>query len=80
MLELKFLRENPDVVRKAIQDKAERVDFDRFLELDAARRAVIQRMEEKKHRRNELSKKIGMRRSEKDVSGLMEETRLLAKE
>ena len=34
MLDLKFVRQNPDLVRQAIENKGEKVDLSRFLELD----------------------------------------------
>lgn len=81
MLELKFLRENPEVVRKAIQDKGENVNFDRFLELDSARRDFIKKIEDRKHRKNTLSKEIGTRRVKgEDVNELMSVTRELSRE
>jgi seryl-tRNA synthetase len=38
MLDIKFIRENPDIVKKAISDKSSKVDLDAFLVLDAKRR------------------------------------------
>ena len=48
MLDLKFIRENPDIVRKAIEDKNESGDVDKILELDAKRREIIQEVEKLK--------------------------------
>ena len=33
MLGLKFIEENPDIVKKAVKNKGESADIDRFLEL-----------------------------------------------
>jgi seryl-tRNA synthetase len=81
MLELNFLRGNPELVRKAISDKGEDADFDRFLEIDADRRELIRKMDDAKHRRNKLSKEIGVQRGKgQDTAGLMTVTRKLSKE
>lgn len=59
MLDLKFIRENPQTVREAIALKNEPADLDRLLELDRDRRGRLQRAEELKQLRNRVSKKIG---------------------
>ena len=58
MLDLKFIRENPDLVKQAIQNKGEKADVDRLLELDAERRARLQEVEKLKHERNVVSQEI----------------------
>jgi len=81
VLDQKFLRENPEIVVKAIKDKNETVDFDLFLKLDSKRRALIQKMEEAKQRRNRLSKEIASKRKEgDDAADLMVSTRKLSNE
>lgn len=59
MLDLKFIRESPDVVRDAIQAKNEKADVDLLLRLDRDRRGKLSQVEELKHRRNVVSKEIG---------------------
>ncbi|NLY73746.1 MAG: hypothetical protein GX075_00375 [Firmicutes bacterium] len=34
MLDINFIRKNPEIVKKAIADKLMKVDLDRLLELD----------------------------------------------
>jgi seryl-tRNA synthetase len=81
VLELKFLRDNPELVLKAIRDKKEVADFARFLEVDALRRNLIKELDEDKRRRNELSKKIGeMRTKGEDAESMMASTRKLSKQ
>jgi len=41
MLDLKYIRENPDLVKKGIRLKNESVDIDRLLQLDKQRREII---------------------------------------
>ena len=41
MLDIKFIRENPEVVKKAAKDKGTKVDIDEFLKADKERRALL---------------------------------------
>jgi seryl-tRNA synthetase len=59
MLDQKLLRANPDSVRKAIRDKGEVADLDKYLEMDDLRRNLLVKADELKHRRNEVSEDIG---------------------
>jgi seryl-tRNA synthetase len=70
MLDLKFIRQNPDLVRKAIADKGEKAELDRLLELDEATRAVIVESDELKRQRNVESEEIAALKKEgRDASG-----------
>ena len=40
MIDLKFIRSNPDEVRAAIRNKNEKADLDALLELDETRRGL----------------------------------------
>jgi len=68
MLDLKFVRENLDTVREAIENKGERVDVGRFATLDGELRELIARADELKHERNVTSKEIGEARSRGEVA------------
>ncbi|HOL18470.1 MAG TPA: serine--tRNA ligase, partial [Bacillota bacterium] len=59
MLDLKFVRENPDKVREAMELKGEPADLDHLLEYDQERRALLQEVEALKQLRNRVSKEIG---------------------
>ncbi len=59
MLDRKFLREHPELVRQAVVDKGEAADVDRFVALDAQRREILTEVERLKARRNEASEAIG---------------------
>ncbi len=59
MLDLKFVRENPEVVRKAMDLKGEAGDLDGLLKLDGVRRDLLKETEELKQIRNRVSKEIG---------------------
>ncbi|MDB5671366.1 MAG: serine--tRNA ligase [Alphaproteobacteria bacterium] len=55
MLSLAFIRDNPDIVRKAIAEKNVSLDLDRLLELDGEVRGLKSRIDELRRQRNEIS-------------------------
>jgi seryl-tRNA synthetase len=59
MLDLKFIRENPDAVRRGAEKKRLRIDLDRLLALDAEVREMTSSWEALQAERNALSKTIG---------------------
>lgn len=59
MLDLKFVRENPDIVRRAMELKGEAGDLESLLAYDAERRDLLRDVEELKQTRNRVSKEIG---------------------
>ena len=63
MLDLKFVRENPDIVKKNIENKFqfEKLPLvDEVIELDAKNRAAKAEADNLRASRNKLSKQIGM--------------------
>jgi seryl-tRNA synthetase len=63
MLDINIIREQPDVVRKALADRQmEATLIDQLLELDRQRRTTIQEAESLKAQRNAVSKEIGKAR------------------
>lgn len=59
MLDIKFIRENPEVVKKGIQNKNEKDTVDQILKLDEKRRSFITQVEDLKAQRNTVSQQIG---------------------
>lgn len=59
MLDIKMVRENPEAVDAAMAKRHKSWDRDRFLELDAERRATIAEVETLQAERNRVSKAIG---------------------
>jgi len=59
MLDARFVRDNVDVIRSAMNDRGASWSVDSFLEMDEERRRLIARTEVRQARRNELSKAIG---------------------
>lgn len=66
MLDLKFIRENVDKVKKAIRNKGEKTDLDLILNLDEKRRALLLKADELKHLKNVVSDKIALMRKQKE--------------
>jgi len=60
MLDIKFIRENPEAVKTAMRNRNVDVNVDAVLELDNRRRALVAEVEKLKAERNRLSKSIGM--------------------
>ena len=59
MLDMRFIRENPGLVRDGAQAKHISVDLDGLLELDARWRALQQRLQELATEQNKIGKEIG---------------------
>src|SRR5215467_4883648 len=59
MLDMKFIRDNPEAVKKGAQLKGVQVDVDRLLALDAEKRSVQQRLQELQTEQNKASKELG---------------------
>lgn len=60
MLDINLIRENPDLVRKALRDRQmDPAPVDNILDLDAKRRALLVEVEALKAERNAVSKEIG---------------------
>lgn len=68
MLDIRFIRENPDVIKQALNNRKAEADIDGLLELDHLRRSAITEAEGLKTERNAASKTIGglMKEGKKD--------------
>ena len=69
MLDIKFVRENPDAVDRACESRQNaHWDREKFFELDEERRSVISEVEKLQAERNSVSKEIGqlMREGKRD--------------
>ncbi|ERM91265.1 serine--tRNA ligase [Caldanaerobacter subterraneus] len=79
MLDIKFIRSNPDVVRRAIELKGEKADLDRLLLLDEKRREMLVELEALKNKRNTESDNIArLKREGKDASELIAQMKELS--
>ena len=74
MIDIKFIRENPELVKQSIRNKNEKDTVDDVLKLDEERRSLITSVEELKARRNQVSAKIPqMKKAGEDVSSVLAE-------
>jgi seryl-tRNA synthetase len=57
MLDLKFIRDNTDQVRKAIEDRQDTAPLDEILELDSERRQKLLELESLRHQKKQTAQK-----------------------
>ncbi|HID05820.1 MAG TPA: serine--tRNA ligase, partial [Armatimonadetes bacterium] len=64
MLDIRLIRDHPDMVKQRIKTKGDDVDadIDRILQLDKRRREILVEAEELKHQRNVVSQEIAKRK------------------
>ena len=58
MLDVKFIRENLELVERSAREKGYEVDIKEVLDLDAARKVELSSVEELRQRRNEIASKM----------------------
>ena len=76
MLDIKLIRETPELVRAGLQSRHSPVDISAVLELDERRRAAITEGDRLKSERNTVSKKIGeLKKAGQDTSEIQRQTR-----
>ncbi len=81
MLDIKFIRDNTELVKKGVLLKGEKCDVDRILELDSQRRQFIYDVEQLKKERNENSKKVAdFKKEKKDATDLIKRTKQISSE
>ena len=75
MLDLKFIRENPELVRNSLTKRKLNPELvDQFLEYDNRRRDILYEVEQLRHKRNVASEKIGqLKRAGEDVQPMISE-------
>ena len=81
MLDIKFIKENPDLVKARLQSRQKNYDaeIDRLLALDVERRALIADTEQKKAEQNRISKQIPRFKKEgRDVAPIFAEMKALS--
>ena len=59
MLNLKFIRENEEIVKKSVKDRNIDLNIDNLLKLDSKRRDILKESEVLKHKKNTMSQEIG---------------------
>ncbi len=79
MLDIKFIRQNPEIVKEACKNKQVKVDIDRLLEVDKKRRETIQALEDMRAQKNKSSKIISFTRDMKEKKKMILEMQELDK-
>ena len=82
MLDLKFIRGNPDAVREILKQRnMDTGVLDELLACDENWRGALVRLEEIKHRHNTVSKEIAnLKKEKKDASELIREMRVVSRQ
>jgi seryl-tRNA synthetase len=66
MLDIRLIRENPDLVKTGVSKKNNTVDIDNLLTLDEQRREIIRQVEALKSERNTVSAEIAKKKKAKE--------------
>lgn len=83
MLDIKFIRENPDLVKEAMKNRNANLDdqIDKVLRIDETRRELTGKVEAMKAQQNTVSKQIPqMKRNGEDTSEIMQNMKVLSDE
>lgn len=76
MLDIKFIRENKDIIKMGAQKKHLKFDVDQLISIDDKRRALLLVVEEKRAKQNEVGQKIAQASPEEKQQLLSEMTLL----
>jgi seryl-tRNA synthetase len=75
MLDIRLIREQPDVVKEAMRKLNAQAPIDDILRLDEERRDLLQQVEGLRHRRNTVSTQIGQMKEQEPRQALIDEMR-----
>ena len=79
MLDIKFIRQNPQIVKEGCRNKQVKVDIDRLLEVDKKRLEILLALEDMRAQKNKASKKISTAKNEKEKRKIILEMQELDK-
>lgn len=80
MLDIDFIRKNPDLVKKAVAEKQLNLDVDQLVKVDEQRRELIYKVDELRQMRNEAAKKRDVEKGKKvkqELNNLEEDLRVV---
>ena len=70
MIDIKLLRETPEVVRQALENRRNPLDLDEIVQLDSSRRQLLYELEQLKAEQNRASEEIArLKKAKQDASG-----------
>jgi seryl-tRNA synthetase len=79
MLDIKFIRENPDKVKESIKNRNLKLDIDELLKLDKEKRDMLVEVERLKNKRNTESDEIArLKREGKDAKAKLDEMKVVS--
>ncbi|HDH00929.1 MAG TPA: serine--tRNA ligase, partial [Nitrospirae bacterium] len=79
MLDVKFVRENPEKVEASLKKRGYDITLDKFMELEERRRRIIKDVEGLRSRRNTVSDEIGrMKKAGKEALELIKEMKVVS--
>ncbi len=79
MLDIKFIRENPEIVKQGIINKNEKDTVDEILLADREKRQLLTKTEELKARRNKVSQEVGrLKRTGENADDIVAEMKQVA--
>ena len=81
MLDIKILRQEPERIKEALKKRNNDLDIEPAIELDKKRREILQDVEAKKAKQNEISKKIPqMKKNGEDTAPIFADMKKLSDE
>uniref|UniRef100_A0A7V3VUV3 Serine--tRNA ligase n=1 Tax=candidate division WOR-3 bacterium TaxID=2052148 RepID=A0A7V3VUV3_UNCW3 len=81
MVDIKILRENPEIMRQSLKNRGIEFDLDKLLEIDKKRRNLITEIDKLRKERNLLSEQVGrLKREKKEPQELMERARIVGEQ
>ncbi len=70
MIDIKLLRETPEVVRQALENRRNPIDLDEIVQIDSSRRQLLYELEQLKAEQNRASEEIArLKKAKQDASG-----------
>ncbi|MDF2565272.1 MAG: serS [Massilibacillus sp.] len=81
MLDIKFVRDNPEKVQEALKNRGNSMTLDAFIELEKERRQILGEVENLKSKRNAVSQQISvMKKNKENADDLVLEMRQVGEE
>ncbi len=79
MFDIKFIRENIELINRGIKEKGESVDINKFIKLDEKRRKLIGEIDDIRREKKKLSQDVAqLKRDGKDASNLISDSKSLS--
>jgi seryl-tRNA synthetase len=66
MLDIKFIRQNKDLVRQKLTERGQVLNLDEFIRLEEQRRNILQEVEALRNERNTVSKQVGEKKKRQE--------------